>query len=162
MDNNDKINKKKLVKKKEIDNEKNSLLEDKEEEDESEEKVQEFNESIIDLERNNIVSPLKLHQRIFKILLSLINVEHDSIIRNCGNEIYYYLWFNKLLLLYCLVCGIIALSTILPIYLGSEDYVIYKDWASTTIGALGVGSYSSLHLLFAIIFPIVGNLNPNE
>jgi hypothetical protein len=71
-------------------------------------------------------------------------------IGNCGTNIFYYLWFNKLLIYYCFICAVLSIITSLPIYIFSNDYVIYKDWSITTIASLDLTAFKSLHLLWGI------------
>ncbi|KAG2393281.1 hypothetical protein C9374_006812 [Naegleria lovaniensis] len=101
-------------------------------------------------------------QHIYDVFPSLFLFASDSdIVKQCGTDVYYYLWFQKYVMLFVAICGIMSMVLLLPIYLTSKHYdYSFKDFAGSTIAAIDVHK-SWWTLLFYILnglIPILGLL----
>eukprot|EP01080_Neovahlkampfia_damariscottae_P008589 gene8589-414_t len=119
------------------------------------EKEQQVNH-FLDIERKFDVK-MTLQNRFKQIFLSLF-IDNNDLVRNCGTDSYYYTWFNKYLIIYSFICGLLSIIFLLPIYSNSNDFKMYTDFSSTTIASIDfrISNYSLNHLLFTIIYLIFG------
>ncbi len=96
---------------------------------------------------------------VLEILHSLISATDSQIIEQCGTDAYYYLWFQKYMMLFVLACACISMPILLPLYYFSNDHEIsFKDFAGVTIAAIDFKNNSKIVLVFAVImtFAVIG------
>ncbi|KAG2389324.1 hypothetical protein C9374_013884 [Naegleria lovaniensis] len=93
------------------------------------------------------------------ILKSIFFATDTQLVQQCGTDVYYYLWFSKYLIIYLLVCGVIACGFLLPTYLTTTDNnVSFGDFSSTTIAQMNIKQNDKIYVFFlvTISFPIIG------
>ncbi|KAF0984109.1 hypothetical protein FDP41_008024 [Naegleria fowleri] len=100
-----------------------------------------------------------LLQHVYDAFPSLFLFASDSdIVKQCGTDVYYYLWFQKYFMLFVTICGCISLVLLLPIYLTSKHYdYSFKDFTGTTIAFIDVHK-SWWTLLFYILNGLISIL----
>ena len=96
---------------------------------------------------------------IVESTISLFSTSDSEIVRKCGTDVYYFLWFQKYLILFVTVCGAISMIILLPIYILSKQYdYSFRDFSMTTIASINVKT-SILTILFFImngVIPVIG------
>ncbi|EFC46760.1 predicted protein [Naegleria gruberi] len=82
-----------------------------------------------------------------------------QLVNQCGTDVYYYMWFSKYLIVYVVVCGLVACGSLLPTYLTTTDYnVSFGDFSSTSIANMSIKTNDKIYVFFlvTIAFPILG------
>ncbi|KAL9642483.1 hypothetical protein ABK040_011050 [Willaertia magna] len=105
------------------------------------------------------IKGLKLAYNPLSVIISLFTTNDLTLVNQCGTDIYYYLWFSKYIIIYTLICGILANITLLPTYLSIDDYkVSFGDFSTTTIGEMNIRENSKIFIFYivSILFPLVG------
>ena len=95
----------------------------------------------------------------FRILQSLFFSSDTQTVNQCGTDVYYYLWFSKYLIVFVVVCGLVACGSLLPTYLTTTDYnVSFGDFSSTSIANMSIKTNDKIYVFFlvTISFPILG------
>lgn len=96
--------------------------------------------------------------RLKDIILSVLLTEDAKLIEHCGTDIYFFLWFQKYLIVFVIICGVISMAVLLPVYTTSTDFSFYQDFAASTVASLRFTSNpkSYFQLLVTILFPFIG------
>jgi len=96
--------------------------------------------------------------RLKDVILSVFLASDEKIVEHCGTDMYFFLWFQKYLMVFVFACGVVSMVVLLPVYLSSADFDFYQDFAASTVAALKFKSNpkSYFQLIVTICFPLIG------
>jgi hypothetical protein len=87
-----------------------------------------------------------------EILHSLLFAIDSQIIEQCGTDAYYYLWFQKYMIIYVIACMCVSMPILLPLYYYNNSHAIsFSDFAGLTIASLDIRHNNKLLITYLVI-----------